>query len=310
MQSPGTVPQLDPDASTDLTVAELGSIFLNWATDYYTKNGQPTSEIQNVKRAIRCLRECFAPLPAREFSPLKLKTCRDRLIADGLCRSNVNRYQGIIVRVFGHAVENELVPAETWHALRAVKRLVKGRSAARETEPVGPVDDATIEATLPHLGEPYKTMVRVQLLLGCRPGELVTLKPADIDRSGPVWIYRPRVHKTEHKGKSRIIVIGPRAQLLLRPIMPPFPDQWVFRNTRGLRVSVRYYNWLVKQAATKAGVDTWTVNQLRHAAATKIRERASLDAAQVILGHSSLQTTQVYAEKNLEAALRIAAEVG
>jgi site-specific recombinase XerD len=49
---------------------------------------------------------------------------------------------------------------------------------------------------------------------------------------------------------------------------------------------------------------------LRHAAATKIREHASLYAVQVVLGHGSIQTSEVYAERNHKAALEIAAKIG
>jgi integrase len=202
----------EPEASPgDCTIAELCVIYLRWATTHYVKDGEPTSELVNVKRAIRVLRECYAALPVRQFSPLKLKACRDRLIADGLCRSNVTRYQSIITRIIAYGVENELVPGETWHALKAVKPLQRGRSEARETDPIGPVTDAHVEATLPYLAEPYRTMVKLQGLLGCRPGELVNMRGAEIDRSEAVWIYSPTHHKTEHKSKSRVIPIGPQA---------------------------------------------------------------------------------------------------
>ncbi len=35
-----------------------------------------------------------------------------------------------------------------------------------------------------------------------------------------------------------------------------------------------------------------------------------LEAAQVILGHSNASTTEIYAERNLKAAVKIAGEVG
>lgn len=54
----------------------------------------------------------------------------------------------------------------------------------------------------------------------------------------------------------------------------------------------------------------WSPNQLRHTAATKLRKEYGLEAAQVILGHATLTVTQVYAEKNIEAARKIMAEVG
>jgi len=54
----------------------------------------------------------------------------------------------------------------------------------------------------------------------------------------------------------------------------------------------------------------WHPNQLRHTAATDLRKTYGLEAAQVILGHKTLSVTQIYAEKNVEAAQRIMAAVG
>jgi integrase len=54
----------------------------------------------------------------------------------------------------------------------------------------------------------------------------------------------------------------------------------------------------------------WHPHQLRHTAATNLRRKHGLEAAQVILGHKTLTVTQVYAERNVQAASAIAAEVG
>jgi integrase len=51
-------------------------------------------------------------------------------------------------------------------------------------------------------------------------------------------------------------------------------------------------------------------HQLRHTAATRIRKQFTLDAAQVVLGHATVSSTQVYAKKNVEEARRVMAEVG
>jgi integrase len=300
----------DADPS-QITVAELGAQFLKWATEYYRKGGEATSELGNVKRALRALRECYAELPACDFSPLKLQAVRQHLIDDGLARFNVNRYARHIVRIFSWATEREMIPPSVVHGLREVRPLQRGRCAARETDPVGPVDDATVEATLPFLAEPFQTMVRLELILACRPGELVIMRLRDIDRSQATWVYKPRSHKNQHRGKTRIIPIGPKARLLLAPFLTADPDQCLFRSSRGKAISPAFYRNAVYRACKKAGIENpWSPNQLRHSAATRIREQASLDAAQIILGHSSVQTTQIYAEKNLAAALKIAAEVG
>ena len=54
----------------------------------------------------------------------------------------------------------------------------------------------------------------------------------------------------------------------------------------------------------------WHPHQLRHNAATRLRKDYGLEAAQVILGHRTLAVTEIYAEKNVAAAMRIMGEVG
>jgi integrase len=50
--------------------------------------------------------------------------------------------------------------------------------------------------------------------------------------------------------------------------------------------------------------------RFRHNAATRLRKEFGLEAAQVVLRHRTLSVTEVYAEKNVEAARRIMGEVG
>ncbi len=54
----------------------------------------------------------------------------------------------------------------------------------------------------------------------------------------------------------------------------------------------------------------WSPNQLRHSAATAIRKRYGLEAAQVVLGHAAADVTQVYAERDLEKARTVIREIG
>jgi len=59
-------------------------------------------------------------------------------------------------------------------------------------------------------------MIRFQRLTGCRPGEVRTIKPSEIDTTHAVWRYTPGTHKMEHKGRGRVILIGPKAQAIIR----------------------------------------------------------------------------------------------
>jgi len=54
----------------------------------------------------------------------------------------------------------------------------------------------------------------------------------------------------------------------------------------------------------------WHPNQLRHTFATRVRKQHGLEAAQVLLGHSRADVTQIYAERNEELAVAVAAKIG
>jgi site-specific recombinase XerC len=65
----------------------------------------------------------------------------------------------------------------------------------------------------------------------------------------------------------------------------------------------------------KAGIEPqplphWSPNQLRHSAATEIGRQFGLEAAQVVLGHSRADVTQVYAERDFARAKEIMRRIG
>jgi len=70
------------------------------------------------------------------------------------------------------------------------------------------------------------------------------------------------------------------------------------------------YAHAVQKAAKRAGVLHWHPNQLRHLFATEVRAAFGLEAAQVLLGHSRADVTQVYAERDLTLAVKVAGTIG
>ncbi|MFM2217329.1 MAG: hypothetical protein RL240_1647, partial [Planctomycetota bacterium] len=70
------------------------------------------------------------------------------------------------------------------------------------------------------------------------------------------------------------------------------------------------YGRAIAYACTKAKVATWSPNQLRHAAATRLRELEGIETASVLLGHKSLDVTQVYAEASTKKAFEVARKYG
>ena len=83
--------------------------------------------------------------------------------------------------MFRWASKKKLVPAETYHGLKAVEGLLRGRSKARETQPLGAVSEAHVEAVLARVGRTVRTMIQVQLLAGMRPQDIRAAgRPGDV----------------------------------------------------------------------------------------------------------------------------------
>ena len=83
--------------------------------------------------------------------------------------------------------------------------------------PVEPVAEESIRAILPHLSPQVAAMLQLQHLCGAGPQEVVTIRPDEVDTSGAVWLYHPRHHKMELFDRRKVIMLGPKAQEVLRP---------------------------------------------------------------------------------------------
>lgn len=263
-----------------------------------------------------------------------------------LSRPYINRALQWVRRLFRWAVGEQLLPPSVLQALQAVDGLKIGRTDAPEPAPVRAVADAVVEATLPHLSTVVADMVRLQRLTGMRPGEVCRMTTGEIEATGEVWLYQPREHKTAHFGHSRSVPIGPKAQDILRrylrqelaePIFSPraadterrrrdreenrtpFTPSRLRRDAERARkprrrLNDRYtttnYAQAIRRACDDAGAPRWTPNQLRHSKATELRKRFGLDAAGAVLGHSKLETTQIYAERATELGAKVALATG
>jgi hypothetical protein len=216
-------------AAGDLTINELVARF--WPqveADYRDPDGNPTREVGEYRLAFAALVRLYGSKPAARFGPKALQKVRETMVEVGLSRGVVNQRTERIKRLFGWAVAEELVPGTVRHALQAVKGLRKGRSAARETEPVKPVLPERVEAVLPYLTPPVRALVEVLRLSGMRPGEGCVMRRCDIDMSGPIWLYTPARHKNAWRDLTRVITLGPKAQAVVRPFLKPDLDAYLF----------------------------------------------------------------------------------
>lgn len=210
--NPGLV---DP-ATADATVSELVASYLKFAETYYTDSRRSSGQLDRVKRSLAVVLELFSSTPARQFGPQALAAVRTAMVKRDWCRTHVNSCIGCIKRAWKWAVSMELVPGSVYGALTALPDLQRGRTSARESAPVGPAPQASIDAVLQVLQPTLADMVRVQLLTSMRPGEVCAMHSSHLTYFAPdVWLYRPVTHKMAYRGRDRTIAIGPQAVAIL-----------------------------------------------------------------------------------------------
>jgi integrase len=335
--------KFQPKQSNGPTMAALGDAYLDHAEVYYAGS----TEYANLKLALLPVSELFALMPAKDFGILQYRACRDWWLRDPKrSRQYVNKQMKRLLRILKWSVGEGLIPPSIHQACQCVAPLKAGRTEAPESEPVKPVPEADVTKTIAKCTTVVADMIRFQQLVGCRPGELVTITPAMVNRSSEVWTITLAKHKTAYRGKQRTIYVGPKAQKILTKYLLRSEDAACFspvesekerrqkkhdervtplscgnrpgsnriarkpRKAPGEAFSTGTYARSVRSACLRAKVTPWSPNQLRHNAATSIRKEFGLEAAQVILGHSELGVTQVYAERDVAKAIAVAKQVG
>jgi integrase len=327
-----------------LSINELILSYWKHAADYYGYGVDGDKKDSYCLRdALRVVKELYGRTPARDFGPLALKACRTAMLAKDWSRNYANAQVDRIRRMFRWAASEELLPGAVYQNLRSLAGLRRGKSAARETAKVRPAPAADVEVALPFMPAAVAAMVRLQLLTGCRPAEVCRLRPIDLDMTNPAcWVYRPEKHKTEHHGHDRMVFIGPKAQQVLLPFIGVKVDAYCFcpaesekarnaertacrqtplsltrkrkagpRRSRapGSRYDTNGYRRAIARACLKAEVPPWGPNRLRHSRATELRPYG-LDLTKTILGHAKVETSQIYAEKDINAAMELVSRIG
>ena len=228
------------EQSVPRTIDTLIDAYLAHCDVYY---GNSKSSIENIERALLPVHERFGRRPMDSFGPRMLREVREDLVRAKYTRKVINARVQMVVRMFKWAVAEELVPASIYDSLHAVEGLRIGRTTAPEGPGRRPVPWEHVEPVLAHVAREVAAMLVIQAESGARPGEIVQMRASDLDRSGKVWTYKPRRHKTQHLGKTRLVPLFEPAQEALLPFLqrvPPLePDEFVFSPQRAESVRRR-----------------------------------------------------------------------
>jgi integrase len=326
------VHRLSESERGEFTVADLAVRYHEYAQQHYfnAERNKMSGEFDNVRDAFAHVVALYAALPVKNFGPSHLRAVRAAMLKPKneqgqslRSRSYINGAINRIRRVFKIGVSLELVPPLVLEGLRSLDGIKRGKEGARETEKVQPVELAHVQAVLVVAPETVATMIKLQLTHGMRPGEVCLMRPCDIDMTRPTWIYTPMFHKNQHHGLGRQVQLGETAQTMLKPFLERCgPEEFLFSPKRAMQeryaarkthrrqpperprtrrrvgngYSTNTYARAISHACKVAGIPSWSPNQLRHRAATDVREQFGIEAAMKILGHTSLRMTENYAK--------------
>lgn len=142
-----------------------------------------------------------------------------------------------------------------------------------------------------------KAMLEVMYSSGLRVSELINLKKENVN-------FIQKIIKVTGKGnKQRSVPIGDFAMDYLAQYLSKIrfnskmrDSKYIFLNKNGQRISRQYFFTRLKYYADKAGIyKSISPHTLRHCFATHLLEAgADLRLVQEMLGHSKIETTQIY----------------
>jgi len=150
----------------------------------------------------------------------------------------------------------------------------------------------------------HKAILMLMYSGGLRVGELVKLKPEDMDAERGV------IHIRGSKGrKDRYTILSKSALVVLRKYYAHYNSKkWLFEGARpGRHISTRTVQAIFKYACEKAGIKKEvSAHSLRHSFATHLLESGvDLRYIQEILGHKSSKTTEIYTHVSKASIARI-----
>ena len=138
----------------------------------------------------------------------------------------------------------------------------------------------------------HKTILTTLYSAGLRMGELLNLRPKDIDSDNMrIWVR-------EGKGcKDRLTTLSPHLLQLLRLYFVQYrPKNFLFEGPNGKPYSSTSVRKVLQRATKKAGIKKHIKpHVLRHSFATHLLEQGTnLRYIQMLLGHTSSKTTEIY----------------
>jgi integrase/recombinase XerD len=156
--------------------------------------------------------------------------------------------------------------------------------------------------------EKSKLLIKVIYASGLRVSEALKLKVEDLEMEQKIgWVRNGK------GGKDRMIILSEQVLAELKSFLRSRSIQkgYIFLGKDGKPMTSRNAQKIVSTAARSAGITKpVTPHKLRHSFATHLREAGQdLRVIQELLGHSSIQTTEIYTHVSTEEKRKVVSPI-
>ncbi len=214
--------------------------------------------------------------------------------------SSVNRKLSALRSFYHYLVKRKIVTTNPTTRITGPKRQKVLPSFLKENEMDTLLE--MLEADTTYEGLLNKAVILTLYLTGMRRAELLALADKDVD------YVAKQLKVTGKRNKQRIIPFGPELEACLRNYMTARAQQFgqgfdhLFINTNGTPLTESQTEKLVKEKLSAVTTNhKRSPHVLRHTFATAmLNSGADLVSIQKLLGHASLNTTQVYTHVSFE----------
>jgi integrase len=313
---------LDPTPDVE-GIKPVREVFRLWlaqldASGRYQRNGAPTSARRRLLGRVEKFLKMHGSMPAHRLTERQLVTYRDELERTTLTRSGINCSVAAVKQGIRWGFERGHFTRDCWLSCSAVAPLSRTVAGHRDRKKAKRAPTPSeVEAVAVAASPIVAAMLRVQFLLGSRPGELCAMRLADIDRStipthGAATFRVPdSIAKTAHHGRSVRYAIPPSALAIIDAQPSRGPGAPVFespiRSANGKRQwSVGGYRNALLAACERAGVEAFSGHEVRHGTITLACAKYGAFAASSMANHGRLQTTEGYVHRDDGDRYRVA----
>jgi integrase/recombinase XerD len=293
-------------------LAEVFSAYKGKAwVDYSAMKAKPSSGssvLQTAEPSLPKVPEAYVlKLERMRYSPNTIRAYTQLLSAfmafhpgrelDSLTENDIHAFMDHLVqRKLSASHQNQAVNAIKFHFEKVLgkPRIVHKIDRPRKTKRLPNVmsEEEVKKVLAVPMNSKHKAMLMLVYSAGLRSGEVLALRPEDLDRDRQLL----RINGAKG-GKDRMTLLSSKALEAVDVYVAEWkPKRLLFEGQNGDEYSQQSLRLVFKAALKKAGIGrSLTLHCLRHSFATHLLEHGTdIRYIQELLGHASTRTTEIY----------------